>query len=104
MKKCKIIIEKLTYNKELVASYYNQNFQEEFFGPCDMFKVGDSFIVEDPNVMPENFCAWAWVDIHRELVTLMMGGNLDWMNNKGTAITCCTDGFRPVVFKLVRID
>ena len=104
MKKCKIIIEKLTYNEELVKAYYNEAYQEVFFGKCDLFKEGETFIVEDPNIMPEGFCGWAWVDIHRELVTLMMGGNLDWMNKKGTAISCCTDGFRPVIFRLERID
>lgn len=104
MKKCKIIIEKRTFNKDLVERYLEKSFQPEEFGLCELFVDGQEFIVDDPNIMPKGFCGWAWVDIHRELVTLMMGGSLDWMKQKGTAITCCTDGFRPVIFRLVRID
>lgn len=104
MNYCKIIVKKRTYNKEIVKQYYNETYQQEPFELCELFEEGQEFIVKDPNIMPEGFCAWAWVDIHRELVTLMMDGNLDWMKNRGTAITCCTDGFRPVIFLLKRIE
>ena len=54
---------------------------------------------------PENFCDWAWHDIYKIVITLVSKGNFDiWMKEKGTAISCCTDGIRPVVFKLERID
>ena len=103
MKKCKIIIVKRTINKELIAKYFNPDFCRDF-GLCELFSEGDEFLVDDPNIIPPGFCAWAWHDIHRELVTLMSGGNLDWMKKDGTAITCCTDGFRPVIFKLERTE
>jgi len=32
-----------------------------------------------------------------------MGGDFPWMRQRGTMITCCTDGLRPVVFKLERV-
>ena len=53
---------------------------------------------------PEGFRAWAWVDIHREVVRVMGEGNNGALKQKGTTVTCCTDGFRPVVFKIERID
>ncbi len=31
-------------------------------------------------------------------------GNRPYFGPEGTAITCCTDGFRPVTFKVERID
>jgi uncharacterized repeat protein (TIGR04076 family) len=35
----------------------------------------------------------------------MCGGNFDpWVKEKGTAIACCTDGYRPVVFKIEAIE
>ncbi|RLB26553.1 MAG: TIGR04076 family protein, partial [Deltaproteobacteria bacterium] len=27
-----------------------------------------------------------------------------WLKQKGVAIACCTDGLRPVIFKLERIE
>ena len=35
---------------------------------------------------------------------LRQGGNYDPWVEEGVAITCCTDGIRPVSFKLERID
>jgi uncharacterized repeat protein (TIGR04076 family) len=53
--------------------------------------------------MPPSFCSWAWGDIQRDVAHLAMGGDFPWMRQRGTMITCCTDGLRPVVFKLERI-
>ena len=35
---------------------------------------------------------------------MMFGGNMPWLKEKGTTITCCTDGLRPVIFKLERME
>jgi uncharacterized repeat protein (TIGR04076 family) len=37
------------------------------------------------------------------VLTLARGGNFLGVK-PGTFVTCCTDGFRPVFFKLERID
>jgi uncharacterized repeat protein (TIGR04076 family) len=29
---------------------------------------------------------------------------MPWVEQKGAAIACCTDGYRPVVFKIERIE
>ncbi|MFC1804030.1 TIGR04076 family protein [Thermoproteota archaeon] len=34
----------------------------------------------------------------------MLDGNYPWLNEKGKAVACCTDGLRPVIFLLERIN
>ena len=70
---------------------------------CPLHKTGQEFIVKDLN-KPEGFCSWAWADIHRDIATLAMGGNFFWIKKPGNMVSCCTDGLRPVIFKLERIE
>lgn len=71
---------------------------------CTLFKVGQEFVVGEDGRMPEGFCTWAWNDIYGIVNTLRFGGNFPWMKEKGTNIACCTDGLRPVIFKLKRME
>lgn len=71
---------------------------------CSRLKEGQEFIVEEDILMPEGFCLWAWNDIFNKVVTLSFGGNFPWMKEKGTSVSCCTDGLRPVIFELRRIE
>jgi uncharacterized repeat protein (TIGR04076 family) len=69
---------------------------------CRQFDVGQEFIVGEDGGMPEGFCHWAWNDIYKVVTTLMYGGSFS--GKKDTPIVrCCTDGLRPVIFKLERI-
>ena len=70
---------------------------------CDMFTEGQEFVT-DLTEMPQGFCVGAFVDICRFITGLRFGANYPWMNEKGKVLTCCTDGFRPVVFRLERIE
>lgn len=70
---------------------------------CTLWEEGRKFIVHEDGRMPTEFCSWAWHDIHRELSVLRFGGNFPWMKRPGVGYACCTDGLRPVVFKLERI-
>ena len=70
---------------------------------CSKYIEGQDFIVKEDGKMPEGFCPWAWYDIYKDLSVLRYGGNYPWAK-KGEAITCCTDGIRPVSFKLERIQ
>jgi uncharacterized repeat protein (TIGR04076 family) len=76
--------------------------------PCEIFHDGQTFIAGF--TMPEGFCGWAWTDISRMVLALHAGGHFDrgmfnnWMKADNTAISCCTDGFRPVTFKLERVE
>ena len=70
---------------------------------CTAFEDGKEFFIETPLKQPENFCGWAWRDIYKDLSVLAYGGNFPWLKQKGSFVSCCTDGLRPVIFELRRI-
>jgi len=67
-------------------------------------KEGQSWIVEKNMLMPDGFCGWAWRDLYKDLSVMVMGGDFDPWVEKGVMYTACTDGIRPVSFKLVRLE
>jgi len=74
------------------------------FNPvCDGVELDQVFLSKNLN-MPEGFCSWAWADIQRDVSHLGLGGNFRWINQPGKMVSSCTDGLRPVVFKLERIE
>ncbi len=99
---CKITVLKTMYNEDLSKTYRHPYLEH---GPCKFFKVGDEFIVDYLTVRPEGFgCDWAWDDIHKILMILMTRGNFGtWMKDENNFVTCCTDGLKPVVFKIERL-
>jgi uncharacterized repeat protein (TIGR04076 family) len=54
--------------------------------------------------MPEGFCPGAYTDLFRYILGLQSGANFPWMNEDGMVLACCNDGFRPVIFRLERIE
>ena len=100
MPECRITVLKRAFFKELADEYCGW----DTVGPCEQFTEGQEFVVERDGPCPDGFCDWAWNDINKVLVALMAGGSFEmWMKDGNTNITCCTDGIRPVVFKLERI-
>jgi uncharacterized repeat protein (TIGR04076 family) len=71
---------------------------------CDAFAEGDEFFVERDREMPEGFCASAWKSIVNSLSVIQWGGDYYPNLPRGVAITCCSDGIRPVSFKLERLE
>ena len=71
---------------------------------CPRFEVGDVYVVEADGSCPEGFCSWAYADIQRDITHLRLGGDYPFVGESGTAIQCCTDGMRPVFFKLERTE
>ena len=100
-------------------------------GACPCYNVGDEFIFErdeandhfwhgglntlvktsaDPDTvaggpkMPH--CSEAWDAISRYIYTGLQGGSImkGWMARENEMICCCSDGTRPVIFKIERID
>jgi len=69
---------------------------------CTRLNEGDTFIAQK-GACPQGFCATAFADIQRDITHLRFGGNCPWMQEQGVAYSCCTDGLRPVVFRLERI-
>lgn len=103
MAKCKITVLKKTFNKELVEEYCALDLSEQCLG-CYLLTVGQEFLVEDQNQIPEGFCSWAWSDIQKDVTTIMFDGSFPWMKQKGISIASCSDGFMPVIFKIEKID
>jgi uncharacterized repeat protein (TIGR04076 family) len=71
-------------------------------GKCD-FKDGQEWISENAQ-MPEGFCTWAWIDLARSMHVLRHGGNFKNWTEEGVMYDACSDGVRPVCFKLERIE
>jgi uncharacterized repeat protein (TIGR04076 family) len=51
---------------------------------------------EAPWVMPEGFCGWAWADLQKLVYGMARGG-------QEMFVTCCTDGYRPVIFLIEKL-
>jgi uncharacterized repeat protein (TIGR04076 family) len=102
MSKCRITVVRRTINQDLIDQYVND--AREGFGRCQAYEDGQEFIIEDFPLKPEGFCDWAWADIHRDVVSVMFGSSYPWIQQPRTAITCCTDGLRPVIFKVEMIE
>jgi len=87
----KISVLKRTYEKEIVEKLKT--------GPrerCTRFQDGQEFTVTSQWAMPENFCAWAYADIRTYIPMVLGQGN--------PIAVCCTDGYRPVFFKVERVE
>lgn len=105
MYEVKITVLKCLAHPDLVEEYMGDEVKEARLASpsCGVLKEGQEFLLSDASVVPEDFCAWAWADIHREILAISGGSHLGpWLKRPGLAIACCTDGFRPVVFKIER--
>ena len=98
--KVRITVLRVSFNEDFVAEY-TEEYQGQGWQPCSRLREGQEFISD--GWMPVGFCDYAWPDIHKYVLVLARGGDMLGVR-RGTYITCCTDGFRPVFFKLERID
>lgn len=90
--KCKIVVIKKVVYQDLYKKYTGKEGKI-----CSVFDEGQEFIVTSPYRPPENFCAWAWADIRPSIHSVYFGG-------AKSSVVCCTDGYRPVVFNVERIE
>jgi len=96
----RITVLKNSFNQDFVDEY-TEIYKGQPWKLCDLLHEGQEFISE--GWMPEGFCSFAWSDILQYVLVLARGGNFVGVK-PGTFVTCCTDGFRPVFFKIERID
>ncbi len=102
--KCRITVLKRTVNQDLIDEYLDDEYQDH--GVCECFQEGQEFEV-DVSTMPEDFCSccpWAWADIRQDIMMVAYGGNIPGIKTAGTTITGCRDWFRPVIFKVERME
>jgi uncharacterized repeat protein (TIGR04076 family) len=69
---------------------------------CDRLQEGQVFVVDKSGAMPAGFCTWAWHDIYPVVIGLRYGASYPWMMKEGLIYSCCSDGARPVFFKIER--
>ena len=93
---------KITVLRRLAHDDLSGEFADSVWKPCERLEEGQEFISHAVN-MPSGFCSWAWADIQKYVMALSRGGNFVGVK-PGFFITCCTDGFRPVIFKLERLQ
>jgi uncharacterized repeat protein (TIGR04076 family) len=104
MVRCKITVIKKQLNLKLAKEYCQCEVTT-----CQCFEAGQEFFTTGFE-KPADFCDWAWNDLHQYIAVLLAGGNFSsgifegWMKEDRTMIACCTDGIRPVVFKIEKID
>lgn len=106
MTKIKITVVKKMKTEDILGENYPKISEEP--SCCDRFKEGDTFISDDINLgMPKGWpCPWAYNDIYKGLAVLQYGGDFRCVGvkKKGLVYLACTDGLRPVIFKLERLD
>ncbi len=89
---CKVAVLKRSVQQEFADRYRDGQVQQ-----CSLFKDGQEFTVTQPWSAPDGFCQWAWADLRTYIMANLHGGEFPM-------VACCTDGFRPVFFRIERID
>lgn len=91
----RITVLKKHFHSEIVHKYAAN---PERWTECKQFEVGQEFVTskDAPWKLPEGFCGWAWADIQKLVYGMSRGG-------QNVFVTCCTDGYRPVIFKLEKL-
>ena len=102
MPKCKITVLKRTVNQDLMDEYLEDAYRDA--GPCECFSDGQEIVIEDHSAVPDGFCASAWADIRKDILTVALGGNMPGIRQPGPVITGCMDWLRPALFKVERMD
>ena len=94
---------KITVIEMMEPKIFKELATEAMTPQCTSVKLGQEFLSSSMK-MPDGFCSWAWADIQRDVIHLATGGDFPWINTKGKMVSACTDGLRPVIFKLERIE
>jgi len=104
MTRLKITVLERAFNREIAEAHGSAAFKTgSDFGPCSSFEDGEEILL-DEIAPPPGFCPRAWADIYGEIRTVANGGGHDFMKHPDSAISCCTNGIRPVIFRIERID
>ena len=84
-------------DKKLYPELQKQYCADPCAGMCPCYNAGGP-------KMPH--CSEAWDAISRYIYTGLQGGSImkGWMARENEMIACCSDGTRPVIFKIERID
>ncbi|MFC1935894.1 TIGR04076 family protein [Chloroflexota bacterium] len=104
MPKVKITVTKKLTTKDVYGDKFPTELAGDFAPDCPRHNEGEEFLVQEDGACPPGFCGWAYADIQRDITHLGLGGSYPWCQEKNVGISCCTDGLRPVFFKLETMD
>ena len=102
MAKIRITVIRRELYPDLVEVYGSLRMKERGLPRCKTYEDGQVFEIEGSLVMPEGFCSWAWADLQRDFAMMLFGPPDYWQTEP--FLGCCTDGFRPVVFKVEAVQ
>ena len=102
MKKVQITVLRKMFYSDLAESYLTDGKET---GACPLLNEGEVYTYSGQAIMPKGFCQWAWIDIYRSVMALSSGATFaPWNNKDNMQIYCCTDGIRPVIFKIEALN
>jgi uncharacterized repeat protein (TIGR04076 family) len=90
--RCRITVLIRSFNKDLYFQYPSGAPEV-----CGRLVEGQQFVTENRWDPPEGLCTWAWADM-RPIIHAIHGGDTT------VRIFSCSDGLRPVLFKLERVE
>ena len=102
MTKVKISVVKSFSKKDV----FGDELPDGLKGPldvCDTHRPGQEFFF-DGSGCPEGLCNWAYSDIQKEIVHIYHGGDNHWIEEPGVGYAACTDGMKPVLFRIERVE
>jgi uncharacterized repeat protein (TIGR04076 family) len=89
---CKITVLRRAFNQDLYAQFPSGEPKA-----CGLFKDGQEFVTKSVWELPEGFgCPWTWAELRPAISAACTG-------SQRITVACCTDGLRPVTFKLERV-
>ena len=103
MSRVRITVLKREYYEDLLKEHYKPDSTERKTGRCGVLGDGQVFETNEACEKPDGFCDWAWADIQRDAVSVSFGVGHPWAAPRPMAVSCCTDGKRPVIFKIEAI-
>lgn len=105
MPKARATVVKIATYTDLIEQHIDAAKFPRNAGPCPLWELGQEFILSgDWPSKPAGFCESAWTDIQLHVSMIMLGADLPWLKTPGVDVVCCNDGFRPVSFKIERLD
>lgn len=99
---CKIQV----LRKECFYDLQSRYLDDPETGPCPQFQCGQEIIVTHENIKEfekgNNFCPKAWSCIRRHVHDALgnSANTCGISHNEKSTIACCSDGTRPVIFKI----
>lgn len=100
----RITVLKREYYEDLLREHFAPGDRERRVTRCSVFADGQVFETNTSCDKPDGFCDWAWRDIQRDVISVAFGVGHPWAHPRPMAISCCTDGKRPVVFCVQPVD